>query len=141
MVLKLPSSYRSFDEALNARIKRRIEGCPSVRCVAAFERWPEGLDGFKEPEEVICETSWSKLAPTRVWDDFARDWKAEGGSAVYVYERDDSFLRRATSNEAILLVAVVGVLNFVRELGQLGAEPDTSWMADLCVQGIQGLQC
>ena len=99
-----------FDAALNAKIKQCVERCPTVRCVACFERWPSGLVGFSEPKEVVCETSWSPLAPKLAWDDDSRSWASEGGSVVYVYERrsGDSLtllLQRATSRQVISLVA------------------------------------
>lgn len=108
-----------FDAALNARIKRRVESCASIRCVAAFRKadWPEGLEGFAEPYEVRCDTSWSPIRPKLTWDATSGTWEAEGGSTVYVYERSDpSFLQRATSREVIV---VVFVLTLARVLSQL----------------------
>ena len=97
-----------FDEALNARLRRRIAGCPSIRCVAAFERWPEGLDGFAEPYEMLCETSWSPLRQTRTWDAASGLWEDDGGSPVYIYERSDpSFLQRATSGRLTFVALIV----------------------------------
>lgn len=79
-----------FDDALNARLKQRVEACPSLRRVAAFRPWPDGLDGFGEPTAVACETSWSTQAPARRVLGFDL---AEGGtSLVYAYERHAAFL-------------------------------------------------
>ena len=41
-----------FDDALNRRLKHCFEGCDSIRRVAAFKQWSEGLKGFGEPFEV-----------------------------------------------------------------------------------------
>jgi hypothetical protein len=65
-----------FDAALNARLKERLESCASMQRVAAHLQWPNGLDGFGDPVEVRCETSWSA--------------NSAQGSPVYVYERDSS---------------------------------------------------
>ena len=97
-----------FDAALNARINRRIESCASVRRVAALRCWPEGLDGFAEPYEVRCDTTWSAIRPALTWDAASGQWEATGGSTVYIYERTDpSFLQRATSREVIIAVSVL----------------------------------
>lgn len=108
-----------FDTALNARIKRRVEGCASIRCVAALRKadWPEGLAGFAEPYEVRCDTSWSPIRPKLTWDAASGLWEAEGGSTVYVYERSDpSFLQRATSREVIFAVFVLTLARVVSQL-------------------------
>jgi len=99
-----------FDEALNARLKQCIEECPSIRCVAAYQLWPGGLVGFSEPYEVCCETSWSPLRSTFVFDASLDCLVAEGGSTVYVYERRsffDLFLQRATSREVNVVVVAL----------------------------------
>ena len=51
-MLIILASNLLFGSELNARLRRRLEDAPSVRAVAALARWPEGLDGFAEPEEV-----------------------------------------------------------------------------------------
>ena len=48
------ASNMLFDANLNARLKRCVEGCVSVRCVAAYKPFDEGLYGFGEPYEVLC---------------------------------------------------------------------------------------
>ena len=75
-----------FDEALNGRLKRCIEECGSeLRCVASLKAWPDGLDGFREPCEVRCETSWS--APLVLVGSGKNDVMPHEGTTVYVYER------------------------------------------------------
>jgi len=93
-----------FDEILNARMKQCIESCPSIRCVAAFQPWPDGLVGFSEPYEVRCETSWDPLRSTQVLDVSLGRFVAEGGSTLYVYERRNPLLQRATSTEVNFVV-------------------------------------
>ena len=99
-----------FDEALNARLKQCVEGCPSIRCVAAYQPWPEGLDGFAAPYEVTCETTWAPLQSTFVQDTSLDRWVAKGGSTLYVYERRGvSFLQLATSREVNFVVVALTV--------------------------------
>ena len=87
-----------FDEALNARLKQCVESCATIRRVAAYQPWPEGLDGFAAPYEVLCDTSWAPLRSKLTFDDVSRDWVAEGGTTVYIYERGGpSLLQRVTS--------------------------------------------
>ena len=108
-----------FDAALNARIKRCLESRPSIRCVAALRDadWPDGLEGFAEPYEVRCDTSWSPIRPKLTWDAATGTWEPEGGSTLYIYERrEPTLLQRATSREVIL---VVSALTLVRVISQL----------------------
>ena len=69
-----------FDEALNARLKQCVEACPSIRCVAAYQEWPGGLEGFAAPYEVRCETSWSPLRSTFTLDPVLGRMVADGGT-------------------------------------------------------------
>ena len=91
------ANNKLFDEALNARLKVCLEQCASLRSVAAFTPWREGLAGFGEPEEVRCETSWSPASP------------------VYVYERRNTLLPAWWSGEVegafvtLMLVMVAAV--------------------------------
>ena len=76
-----------FDEALNARLKRCLEEeGTALRCVASLKAWPNGLQGFSEPTEVRCETSWS--APLVVVGSEEGSLVPHVGTVVYVYERD-----------------------------------------------------
>jgi hypothetical protein len=107
-----------FDDALNARLKRCVESCSAVRCVAAFRPWPSGLDGFGEPSMVQCETSWSsETAPRRV---LGLELDAYGTSPVYVYERRAALLPSWWSGEIEGLLIVIS-LAFASSL--LGLEP------------------
>ena len=74
-----------FDAALNDRLRRRLEACASIRCVACLTQWPDGLAGFDEAYEVRCETSWS--VGLTGFDHQAGAVQPRGGSPVYVYER------------------------------------------------------
>lgn len=65
-----------FDAALNTRLKRCFEACDSLRAVAAFVPFEDGLAGFGEPSMVGCDATWS----------------SSSGSPVYVYERKPSWL-------------------------------------------------
>ena len=108
-----------FDEALNARLKQCVEACPSIRCVAAYQEWPGGLEGFAAPYEVRCETSWSPLRSTFTLDPVLGRMVADGGTTVYVYERrsiSDSLLERVTSPEANSVLIVLAVARIVQVL-------------------------
>ena len=77
-----------FDDRLNARLARRLEGAPSVRVVASlrpFEAPACALGGgFVEatPRDLIVETSW------RAPDDLGQPGALPAaGSLMYVYER------------------------------------------------------
>jgi hypothetical protein len=103
-----------FDETLNARLKACVESCPSIRCVAAYTPWPDGLEGFSEPYELSCETTWAPLRSTAVWDDSLARMEAEGGITLYVYERGSvSLLQRATSREVNFVVLVLTLARVV----------------------------
>jgi len=73
-----------FDQHLNARVKRLLEATPALRAVASLKRFAAPLAGFREPCEVLCETSWS--APLVVVGDGGE--QPHAGSPVFVYERD-----------------------------------------------------
>mmetsp|Transcript_20178 Transcript_20178/g.59969 ORF Transcript_20178/g.59969 Transcript_20178/m.59969 type:complete len:355 (+) Transcript_20178:66-1130(+) len=92
-----------FGDELNGRLKRCVEGCSSIRRVAVLKPWPDGLDGYSEPYEVLCETTWAPLRTTLAWDSTSRTWTQEGGSIVYVYERADALW----SGNAALALAFV----------------------------------
>ena len=98
-----------FNEVLSARLKRHIEGCGTIRCVAAYQRWPEGLKGFSEPFEVACETTWAPLGSALEFDASTGAWVPQGGSVLYVYERRDAnaFVQIATSRETTLVVVAL----------------------------------
>ena len=104
-----------FDAALNARLKQCVERCDTIRCVAAFQPWPEGLDGFREPYEVLCcETSWAPMKSTQVWDASLDRWVDDGGTAVYVYERGGpTLLQRVTSPEVNFVVLALTLARVV----------------------------
>ena len=99
-----------FDDALNARLKARLEASPTVQRVAAFRPWPAGLDGFGEPSVVQCETSWS--APSSDSPQLALlPGSAGGGSPIYVYERRAAYLPEWWSGqiEGMLIAAGLAV--------------------------------
>lgn len=100
-----------FDDALNARLKARLEGAPTVQRVAAFRPWPDGLEGFGEPSVVQCDTSWSAGSPSSPRRLLGYDLDAGGGSPVYVYERRATFLPDWWSGqiEGMLIAAVLAV--------------------------------
>lgn len=104
-----------FDETLNARLKQCVEGCPSIRTVALFSPWPEGIEGFAAPYEILCETTWAPLQSTFVRQAPGDAFVPEGGSTVYVYERlglQDLLLQRATSREVNAVVVALTIARF-----------------------------
>ena len=80
-----------FDDAINERLKQRLEACDSLRCVACLSLWKDGLAGFDEAYEVRCETSWS-VGHTG-FDHQAGAVQPQVGSPVYVYERGSREVR------------------------------------------------
>lgn len=113
-----------FDDTLNARLKQCFESCPSIRCIAAYQPWPDGLAGFTGPYEVhACDTSWAPLQSTLVWDASLGLWVAKGGSTLYVYERRTP-LQRATSRE---VNAAVLALTLVRLIWLYVGDLSSSW--------------
>jgi hypothetical protein len=97
-----------FNEELNNRLRQRLESCPTIQRIAAFTPWPEGLDGFDEPCEILCETTWSQ--PRLL---FGQD--IGGGSPVYIYQRRSGLLPKAAAwwtgelEGMAIVVAVVAV--------------------------------
>ena len=53
--------------------------------MACLKLWPEGLEGFGEPREVLCETSWSAPLVTYQWK--SQVVEPHAGTPVYLYER------------------------------------------------------
>lgn len=76
-----------FDDTLNDRLKRCLEEAGTdLRCVASLKAWPDGLDGFSEPEKVNCETSWS--APLVMAGTESEMLLPHKGTTVHVYQRE-----------------------------------------------------
>ena len=73
-----------FDASLNQRLKHCIEQhAPQARAVACLRKWSDTLEGYMEPFEVLCETSWTApiLLPTDA------TWSTARGSKVFIYKR------------------------------------------------------
>ena len=76
-----------FDASLNQRLKHCIEQhAPQARAVACLRKWADTLEGYMEPFEVLCETSWTApiLLPTDA------TWSTARGSKVFIYKRIES---------------------------------------------------
>lgn len=74
-----------FDDALNDRLRERLEDCGTIRCVAALKHWKDGLQGYGDAIEVRCETSWSIGASG--FDFEAGGVQPHAGTPVYLYHR------------------------------------------------------
>ena len=73
-----------FGAELMERTARQLEACASLRTVASYRQWPEGLVGFREDEPERCDTSWK--APDELIVVGAS--KETGGSLLYIYVRN-----------------------------------------------------